>query len=123
MPISTKIREQIISTFRVEVAEHMQTISDGLLVLEKHQQSPEEHASTLQEIFRAAHSLKGAARAVGVTPVEQLGHGLENILSDLQKGAMKPSSELFTACSTWMGGVVSPPAYASSTPWMASSVW
>jgi two-component system chemotaxis sensor kinase CheA len=98
MPINSKIREQIISTFKVELAELMQTISDGLLQLEKPQLTAEERQSTIREVFRAAHSLKGAARAVGITSIEQLGHGLENILSDLQRGAITPFPDLYTAC-------------------------
>lgn len=98
MPLTQKIREQIISTFRAEVTEHIQIITEGLLTLEKNQQSPEDRQILLQSVFRAAHSLKGAARAVGVTAVEQLGHGLENVLSDLQKGQIPPSADLFSTC-------------------------
>lgn len=98
MPITSKIREQIINTFKAELAEHIQTISNGLLVLEK---SPPENAdrqALLQEIFRAAHSLKGAARAVGVTAVEQLARGLEDVLSDIQKKVVVLDLDLYTAC-------------------------
>lgn len=98
MPINSKIREQIISTFKVELNELMQIISDGLLQLEKPQLTAEERQSTIRDVFRAAHSLKGAARAVGITSIEQLGHGLENILSDLQRGAITPFPDLYTAC-------------------------
>jgi len=98
MPITSKIREQIISTFKVELAEHIQIISNGLLALEKYPQNNEDRLGTMQEVFRSAHSLKGAARAVGVTAVEQLAHGLENVLSDIQKQVIDPSADLFTAC-------------------------
>ncbi len=98
MSISSRIREQIISTFRVELAEHIQTITDGLLKVEQQPLGLPERQEILESIFRAAHSLKGAARAVGVTAVEQLGHALENVLAALQRGKIDASPELFTAC-------------------------
>ena len=67
MSLSAKIREQLISSFRAELAEHIQTMTDGLLALEQGTLASEGRQSTLDEIFRAAHSLKGAARAVGIT--------------------------------------------------------
>lgn len=98
MSISSRIREQIIGTFRVELAEHVQTITDGLLKVEQQQLAAAERQEILESIFRAAHSLKGAARAVGVTAVEQLGHALENVLSAFQRGKIEATPALFTAC-------------------------
>ncbi|MGD9099472.1 MAG: hybrid sensor histidine kinase/response regulator [Anaerolineae bacterium] len=96
--LSAKIRQQIINSFRAELAEHIQTMTDGLLALEQGTVSGEQRQSTLDEIFRAAHSLKGAARAVGVTAVEQLAHALEDLLDAIRRDAIEPTPELFTAC-------------------------
>jgi two-component system chemotaxis sensor kinase CheA len=96
--LSAKIRQQIINSFRAELAEHIQTMTDGLLALEQGTVSGEQRQSTLDEIFRAAHSLKGAARAVGVTAVEQLAHALEDLLDGIRRDAIEPTPELFTAC-------------------------
>jgi two-component system chemotaxis sensor kinase CheA len=98
MSLSEKIREQIISSFHTELAEHVQTMNDGLLSLEQQRVSGPEREETLANIFRAAHSLKGAARAVGVSAIEQLAHALEDVLGALQRQALAPSASLFTAC-------------------------
>ncbi|MGD8793089.1 MAG: hybrid sensor histidine kinase/response regulator [Anaerolineae bacterium] len=95
---SAKIREQLISSFRAELVEHVQTMTDGLLAIEQGRLPDEERQDTLETIFRAAHSLKGAARAVNVTVVEQLAHSLENILDAMQQGSIRLTPELFTAC-------------------------
>lgn len=95
---SAKIREQLISTFRAELVEHVQVMTDGLLSLEQGRVPDQERASTLETIFRAAHSLKGAARAVNVTVVEQLAHSLEGVLDGMQREVIEPSAGLFTAC-------------------------
>ena len=64
------------ATFKVEAEEHLQTMATGLLELEK---SSDEDARRrlVEDVFRAAHSLKGAARAVDVTEIESLCQSLE----------------------------------------------
>jgi two-component system chemotaxis sensor kinase CheA len=98
MSLSAKIREQLISGFRIELAEHIQTMNDGLLALEQNRVAGEQRRTTLEDVFRAAHSLKGAARAIGVTAVEQLAHALEDALAAMQKDAIELTPSLFTAC-------------------------
>jgi two-component system chemotaxis sensor kinase CheA len=98
MSIAAKVREKLISSFRAELAEHIQTMTDGLLALEQGRVAGEQRQSVLESIFRAAHSLKGAARAVGVTMIEQLAHALEDLLDAMRNGAVKLAPELFTAC-------------------------
>jgi two-component system chemotaxis sensor kinase CheA len=111
MPLSAEILEQLLASFRSEAAEYVQSMTDGLLVLEQgaplsapfgdadRTQTPPGAARTelLETIFRAAHSLKGAARAIGLTAVEQLAHALESVLADLQHDRLAPSPELYSA--------------------------
>jgi two-component system chemotaxis sensor kinase CheA len=98
MSLSAKIREQILSSFRTELSEHIQTMNQGLLALEQNKVSGVEREETLTNIFRAAHSLKGAARAVSVTAIEQLAHALEDVLGGIQQGEFQLTTGLFTAC-------------------------
>src|SRR5712664_3929404 len=44
--------------------------------------------SELDEAFRRAHSLKGAARAVDLRPVEGLAHRMETLFSRVRQGAL-----------------------------------
>jgi two-component system chemotaxis sensor kinase CheA len=98
MSLSEKIREQVINSFRAELSEHVQTMTQGLLALEQNTITGAQREETLADIFRAAHSLKGAARAVSVTAIEQLAHALENVLGRMQQGEFQPTTGLFTAC-------------------------
>src|SRR6202043_2346881 len=68
------------ATFKVEAAEHLQAIGTGLLELEK-APAPAEQLQLIETVFRAAHSLKGAARAVGLTDVESLCQSLEDLFA------------------------------------------
>lgn len=98
MSISAKIRDQIISSFRAELAEHVQTLNDGLMTIEQGKVAGKDYEDLLVNIFRSAHSLKGAARAVGVSVIEQLAHSLEDVLGAMQRNALEHTAELFSAC-------------------------
>lgn len=98
MSLSAEIRERLLSSFRAELAEHIQTLNDGLLALEQGSVAEEQRQSVMETVFRAAHSLKGAARVVGATAIEQLAHALESVLDALQGDATAPAPEFFNAC-------------------------
>jgi len=98
MAISEQVRKQLIASFRAELAEHIQTMTDGLLALEQNKLDSAQKPETLRTIFRAAHSLKGAARAVGVNVVAQMAHALEDVLDGVNKQTLELTPALFTAC-------------------------
>lgn len=68
--------KELREIFRIESAERLQRLSDGLLRFEK---EPND-ALIIEELFREAHSLKGAARMVGVADIEFIAHKFEDIL-------------------------------------------
>jgi two-component system chemotaxis sensor kinase CheA len=72
------IRAQLLAAFEAEHREHLEAIRRGL-------ESPE--TTDLREMFRRAHSLKGAARAVDLPQIEALAHGLEDLFAAVQDGA------------------------------------
>lgn len=72
--------QRMQATFVAEAHEHLQTLSDGLLRLER-AIPPQEGQQELDRIFRAAHSLKGAARAVEMTRIETLCQSLEDVFA------------------------------------------
>lgn len=94
MGLSEEIRRKLIATFQTEQREHLQMMMQGLLALEREPDSPQRQA-ILDEIFREAHSLKGSARAVGLTAVESLGHALEELLSLTKDGRLPFTPDLF----------------------------
>ncbi|MDM8519405.1 hybrid sensor histidine kinase/response regulator [Anaerolineales bacterium HSG6] len=94
MGISENIRQQLIESFKSEQVEHVQKINQGLLALEKNPTTAERQM-LLQELFREAHSLKGAARSVSMTTIESIGHGLEDILLQVKEQGRQLKPELF----------------------------
>ncbi len=123
MSLSADIRKKLLESFKAELADHIRTITDGLLAIEQGEIAGAVRKETLDDVFRAAHSLKGAARAVGAAMVEQLAHALESILDAIRKETIELSAELFTACyqsldtiqmvqASYETGETTPPAQA-----------
>ena len=73
--------EELRRDFLVEAEEHLQTIGAGLLELEQAGTPP---AETVEVVFRAAHSLKGAAHAVQLPEVASLCQALESVFAELK---------------------------------------
>ncbi len=76
----TDIRQQLLAAFDIEHREHLEAIRRAL--------RGREAGVDLREIFRRAHSLKGAARAVDLPAVEALAHELEGVFSKIMDGEM-----------------------------------
>lgn len=74
--------DELRDLFRIESEEHLQKLDEGLLRLEK---EPGDQPQ-LDEVFREAHSMKGASRMLGVEGVEQLSHLLEDRLGQAKRG-------------------------------------
>jgi len=84
------------ATFKVEAAEHLQDIGTGLLELEK-AAAAEEQQQLIETVFRAAHSLKGAARAVNFTEIESLCQSLEDLFSAWKRRESLPTPSTLDA--------------------------
>jgi len=85
-------RKRLLETFRIEAAEHLKAMSSGLLELEQ-ADTAEKRQAIVETVFREAHSLKGAARAVNVASIETTCQSMESVLAALKRGeaALSPS--------------------------------
>ena len=81
---------QYLEIFIDESNEHLQTLSDQLIILEKEP----DNSDTINEIFRAAHSLKGMAGTMGYKRMQNLTHDMENVFSEVRNGNMEVNSNL-----------------------------
>lgn len=81
---------QYLEIFLDETKEHIENLNSQILTLE---QEPE-NVDTINEIFRAAHSLKGMAGTMGYKRMQALTHDMENVFSEIRNGAMKVNSNL-----------------------------
>lgn len=81
---------QYLEIFLDETKEHLESLNTQILNLE---QEPED-VDTVNEIFRAAHSLKGMAGTMGYKRMQALTHDMENVFSEIRNGSMKVNSNL-----------------------------
>jgi len=80
------------ATFKVEADEHLQAMATGLLALER-ASGEEEQRGLIETVFRAAHSLKGAARAVNFTDIEMICQSLESTFAAWKRRESAPSPQ------------------------------
>lgn len=84
---------QYMELFMEESREHLQSLNNNLLVLEKQPDNTE----VINEIFRSAHTLKGMAGSMGFKTMADLAHAMENVLDRIRKGNMNASVEVMDA--------------------------
>ncbi len=81
---------QYLDIFVDETKEHIQVLSDQIMVLEKEP----DNSDAIAEIFRSAHSLKGMAGTMGFKRMQRLTHDMENVFSAVREGKMKVNDSL-----------------------------
>ena len=81
---------QYLDVFIDETAEHMQNLSDCIMRLE----SEPDDKDTVNEIFRAAHSLKGMAGTMGFKRMQHLTHDMENVFQEVRNDNLKVTGEM-----------------------------
>lgn len=81
---------QYLEIFIDETTEHLQSLNEQLLILEKEP----DNTDTINEIFRAAHSLKGMAGTMGYKRMQRLTHDMENVFSEIRNGKMNVTAYL-----------------------------
>jgi len=79
-----------MSVFLEELEEKIQSINDNVLILERDGGSPE----VIQEIFRAAHTIKGSSGVMGYEKMARLTHEIENLFDRLRQGTMEVTTHL-----------------------------
>lgn len=81
---------QYLEIFIDESSEHIQTLSDCIMTLE---QEPD-NKDTINEVFRAAHSLKGMAGTMGFKRMQHLTHDMENVFQEVRSDKIKVDSAM-----------------------------
>ena len=85
--------EEFLKDFIEESTEHIQRIEEGLLGIE----AGDTDGDTLNEVFRAVHSIKGTAGFFGLKNISELSHSMENLLSRMRDGRIKADANVVDA--------------------------
>ncbi len=81
---------QYLEIFIDETSEHIQSLSDNIMTLEKEP----DNKDVINEIFRAAHSLKGMAGTMGFKRMQHLTHDMEDVFQEVRSDKVKVTSDM-----------------------------
>ncbi len=79
-----------IKVFLDEAEEQLQIMEADILKLEKEPEKSE----ALQEIFRAAHTLKGSSATLGHRKMAEVTHAMESLLDKLRRGRVRATTKV-----------------------------
>ncbi len=83
-------QQRILGYFIEEATDHLNTIEQGLLNLESTLNDPD----LINEVFRAAHSIKGGAAMLGLNSIQRTSHRLEDCFKVLKDNPVKIDQKL-----------------------------
>lgn len=83
---------ELLNDFVVEANEHLADIENQFLAIEE--AAPSVDGDLVNEVFRAIHSIKGAAGFLGLRTVNDLAHNLENVLNMMRNEELTPTSAI-----------------------------
>lgn len=83
-------KSKYVEIFIREAEEHLETLREGFLALEKEGVSDER----LNELLRSAHTLKGSANMVDLIELAGVAHRMEDLLKGLQSGDQELGADL-----------------------------
>ncbi|AET70296.1 chemotaxis protein histidine kinase-like protein [Desulfosporosinus orientis DSM 765] len=81
---------EFLEFYLLDSQEQIERLGAGLLQLEKEG----ENIGLINDLFRSAHSLKGASGTMGFTPIVSLTHAAEDLLDRLRQGQLEVSLEM-----------------------------
>jgi two-component system sensor histidine kinase and response regulator WspE len=107
----------MLELFRLEAEGQTATLSAGVLAIEELERSPQ----TVESMMRAAHSLKGAARIVGLDPAVRVAHALEDVFVAAGKGSFRvrpDHADLLLAAIDFLSSIArADDALTADSPW------
>ncbi|WP_368294575.1 chemotaxis protein CheA [Dehalobacter sp. TBBPA1] len=82
--------DDFLEFYLLDSQEQVEKLGSGLLQLER----DGENISLVNDLFRSAHSLKGASGTMGFTPIVELTHAAEDLLDKMRQGKMMVTNEI-----------------------------
>lgn len=90
MDLAADITPEDLKVFLEEAEEHLQLLDEDLIRLERE----DDRTEILQEIFRAAHTIKGSSAMLGYAPMTEVAHAMEGVLDKLRQDALAVTTEV-----------------------------
>lgn len=101
MGLDIEVTAEDLKVFLQEADEQLQLLDEHIVRLEKEA----DDAGLLQEIFRAAHTLKGSSGMIGFDEMAELTHAMEDVLDRLRKGTLTVTPQVVDALLQGLDGL------------------
>lgn len=98
MDIDPATLKELYKTFSIEMEEQLQIIVSSLLLIEEKNQSSTDVKPEIDAMFRAAHTIKGAANSISFEGIAKIAHSLESIFSKIKNNEIEILPELIDLC-------------------------
>lgn len=89
-----EFQKRILATFTIEAQENISAMSAYLIEMEN-EPTDSRKEELFEVLYRTAHSLKGASRAVGFSDIGSLCHGFEDVMSAIRSNEIAFNSQVF----------------------------
>jgi len=93
LPEDADVPAEVLEFFIPEAEEHLQTVTECLLVLEAHP-NPED----INRLFRSMHTIKGSAAQVGLHRLSAVAHRVEDLIGRMRDAGLQPSAQIVDMC-------------------------
>ena len=90
MKLNADISPEELKVFLEETEEHIELLDNAIVRMEKEA----DNTDLIQEIFRAAHTIKGSSGMVGHTRMADLTHAMESLLDKLRNKKLSVNSQM-----------------------------
>lgn len=105
MALDSDLLSKLVETFKVELDEKLQIITNGLLELEQNDTEESNSEKNIEEIFRAAHNIKGSSHSIGISDVGVIAHHIESIFSSIRDKKTVLSPDIISLCLIAIDGM------------------
>jgi len=96
MNLDPEVLKQLYATFAVELEEQLQLIINSLLEIEAAKE--QSNKTSIDIMFRAAHTIKGAANSISFIKVAKVAHALESLFAKIKSGDLVIQPVLIDRC-------------------------
>jgi chemotaxis protein histidine kinase CheA/CheY-like chemotaxis protein len=93
LPPDGDVPADVLEFFVPEMEEHLQTITESLLLLEAHP-----NPNDINKLFRSMHTIKGSAGQLGLRRLSAVAHRAEDLMARLRNGELQPSARIVDLC-------------------------
>ena len=98
MPLDKETLHKILLVFQDELAKHVDTLTQCLVLLENPKTDSQQFSDELNKLLRVVHTIKGSARSLDLTEIANLAHQFETLFAPVRDNPLCVPEDVATIC-------------------------